>query len=528
VRKRTANNGRLAAQAGLRPVAACLAIGLSGASPARAAVAQGAAEPLMFLSGFVLTTLFLLAYYAVRLHRQSARLSDANAQMTRQMLTDPLTGVENRIHLEKRLAQEFAEGRGGRIGVCHVELEQFKSVIRTLGHKAGDEALRTVADLLRDVFGAEGFIARVGGDEFIVILPNPSGVAELERLASEVVDHLNSPIWIGAHQRRIGGVVGIALGDESVTSPERLLMNADLALFDARKAGGGNYRMFAASVRNAFESREQVLNEIHVGLREGAFIPYFQPQIDASTGEHLGFEALARWRHPERGVLTPAHFLEIAVESGLIEQIGASILRKSLQAMARWRQMGFDAPQLGLNFSAVELRDPNFLDKLQWDLELVDIGPGQISIEILESVLIDDDEDPAARNVAALAAAGYRIDLDDFGTGHASISNLKKIKVDRLKIDRSFVAGIDSDPGQRKLADSILYIANTLDLDVIAEGVETEGEMRTLIEMGCVSQQGYLHGRPMSEEDCMTWMAESTVRQRSIALSSGAQPRRSA
>jgi EAL domain-containing protein (putative c-di-GMP-specific phosphodiesterase class I) len=285
--------------------------------------------------------------------------------------------------------------------------------------------------------------------------------------------------------------------------------------------------MFTDNTRTAFESREKVLNEIHVGLLEDAFIPYFQPQIDAATGRHIGFEALARWRHPERGVLAPAHFLDVAVESGLIDQIGASILRKSLQAMARWRQAGFDAPRLGLNFSAAELRDPEFLDKLQWDLELVDLSPGQISIEILESVLIDDDDDPAARNVAALGAAGYRVDLDDFGTGHASISILQKIKVDRLKIDRSFVQNIDTNPEQRKLTDTILYIAATLGLDTIAEGVETPGEMGTLIEMGCASQQGYLHGRPMSEDDCMSWMAENEARQRAVTLA-GAQPRRSA
>ncbi len=482
-----------------------------------------------FWSGLAATTLGLLALYAFRLARQVRLFAASNAELKRRLLADPLTGVENRTHLEKRLEQQFSapDDARGLLGVCHVELEQFKSVTRTLGHKAGDDALRIVAGRLCGVFGPESFIARVGGDEFIVVVSHLRSAAELERLAGKVVEQLGAPVWLGAHQRSLGAAVGVAVRDESVASPERLLMNADLALFDAQRARKDRFRLYSDSARTDFETREHVLNEIHAALREDAFIPFFQPQIDAVTGRHIGFEALARWRHPTRGVLAPAHFLSVAVESGLIEQIGAMILRKSLQALSRWKRAGFDPPRLGLNFSAEELRDPGFLDKLQWDLELLDVSPDQISIEILESVLIDQDDDPAVRNVTALAQAGYCIDLDDFGTGHAAISNLQKFKVDRLKIDRSFVREIDTDPSQRKLADAILYMANTLGLETIAEGVETRGEMQSLIEMGCVNQQGYLHGAPMSEDDCLVWMAECEVRQNAVARAAGA-PRRSA
>jgi diguanylate cyclase (GGDEF)-like protein len=505
--------------------------GLTAGAPGQAFAAEAGAlaQTSEFWLGLFAAMTLMLAAYAVRAHQRLAALAESNVSFSKSMLVDPLTGVENRIHLQKKLADLFdADAGERRIGVCHLELEQLKAVTCAHGHGASDDALRMVAGLLRDTFGADCFIARIGGDEFIVVVEDVKDTEELVRLSGEVVDQLNSPIWIGAHQRRLGGLVGIALREETVVSPERLLMNADLALFEARKAGLGACRVFTDSARVAFESREQVLNEIHAALREDAFVPCFQPQIDAATGRHVGFEALARWRHPERGVLTPAYFLGVAEESGLIEQIGAAVLRKSLQALSRWRQAGFDTPKLGLNFSAAELRDPGFLDKLQWDLELVDLDPGQISIEVLESVLIDDEDDPAARNVAALGAAGYRIDLDDFGTGHASISNLGKIKVDRLKIDRSFVSNIDTDPERRKLADSILYIASMLGLETIAEGVETEGEMRTLIEMGCVNQQGYLHGRPMTEEECMVWMAENQARQRAVALSAAPDSRRSA
>jgi EAL domain-containing protein (putative c-di-GMP-specific phosphodiesterase class I) len=213
-----------------------------------------------------------------------------------------------------------------------------------------------------------------------------------------------------------------------------------------------------------------------------------------------------RWRHPERGLLTPFHFLDVAEETGLIEEISEMVTRRALSALAIWRSMGLPAERISLNISAKELRDSSFVDKLSWDVDASGLQPCNVGIEILESVLIDDDNDPVIRNVAALSSAGFSVELDDFGTGHASIGNLKKFKVNKIKIDRSFVTDIDTLPDQQKITRAMINLAHSLDVEALVEGVETEGELRRLRAMGCDAVQGYLIGRPMAEADALAWL----------------------
>ncbi|MGG7565573.1 putative bifunctional diguanylate cyclase/phosphodiesterase [Rhodovulum sp. DZ06] len=481
------------------------------------AEAELARENLRFVAlgwvGLIIAALAGTGFGLVRpMARERAERGETIRELERRMLHgarhDPLTGLPNRKYLAEHGARMLAAaGRGGRVAAAlHVNLDKFKAINDTLGMKVGDDVLRRVSLVLRAETRRGDFVARVGADEFVVMISEVVTLEQLVSLAARLIERIGEPTVAAGEEVRATACVGIALAEPEKVSVDRLLMNADLALFDAKAGGRGRYAFFTDNRRAEFETRRRVANELRDAIAREQLEPFFQPQVCARTGRPLGFEALVRWRHPERGLLTPFHFLDVAKETGLIEQIGEIVTRRALSALAVWRSMGLPANRIGLNISAKELRDSAFVDKLAWDVDAAGLEPRNIGVEILESVLIEDDSDPMIRNVAALSAAGFSVELDDFGTGHASIANLKKFRVNKIKIDRSFVTDIDTQPEQQKITRAMINLAHSLDVEALVEGVETHAELRRLRAMGCDAVQGYLVGRPMSEADATAWL----------------------
>lgn len=440
--------------------------------------------------------------------KRGEKLREYERRMMHGALHDPLTGLPNRRYLTEHASRALAAAaRGGRVtAALHLNLDRFKSVNDALGMAIGDKVLRRVATVLRAETRRDDFIARVGADEFVVIVSEVVTLEELVSLATRLLERLAEPMVFEGEELRISGCAGIALAEPDRMGADRLLGNADIALLDAKSSGRNRYAFFTDHRRAEFENRRRIASELREAIAHGQLEPFFQPQVCARTGRALGFEALVRWRHPERGLLTPFHFLDVAQESGLIEQIGEIVTRRALSALAIWRSMGLPAQRIGLNVSAKELRDSAFVDKLAWDVDAAGLEPRNVAVEILESVLIDAEDDPVVRNVAALSSAGFSVELDDFGTGHASIANLKKFRVNKIKIDRSFITDIDTQPEQQKITRAMINLAHSLDVQALVEGVETEAELRRLRAMGCDAVQGYLVGRPMAEAEALAWL----------------------
>ena len=266
-------------------------------------------------------------------------------------------------------------------------------------------------------------------------------------------------------------------------------------------------RYFREDLRHEVERREALFADLVHALDAGEITPFFQPQLDLATGGFCGFEALARWQHPAHGLLQPGDFLDFAEQTDLSERIGELMLTRSLEAVQAWDAAGFDVARVGVNFALAQLGDPRLIEKIKWETERLDVEPERIAIEVLETVLIKSDADMVVRNLKGLASAGFHVELDDFGTGHASIANLRRFMVNRIKIDRSFIAGIEASEEQRTLTASMIAMAHALGIGTLAEGVETEAARAILAELGCGSYQGYLAARPMSLAESLAWLA---------------------
>jgi len=503
--------GRLAVAA-----EAALAAGSMAATRAAGRAERSHADLMRRATAFAILVVGALISIALLLVRpltqayaaRGRRLTEMEARMAHGALHDPLTGLPNRRHLTEHLTGVLAAaGRSGRVAAAlHIDLDRFQSINDSLGIAVGDRVLRRCATIMRAETRRSDFITRVGADEFVIVLSQITNLEELTSLGARLIERLGEPIVLDGDEVRMGASVGIALAEPNKLNTERLLMNAGLALLDAKSGGRNRYAMFTEGRRTEFEKRRRVATELRDALTRDELEPFFQPQVCARTGRPVGFEALVRWRHPERGLLTPFHFLDVAEETGLIEEIGELVTRRALSALAIWRSMGLPAERIGINISAKELRDSGFVDKLSWDVDASGLQPCNVGIEILESVLIDDDNDPVIRNVAALSSAGFSVELDDFGTGHASIGNLKKFRVNKIKIDRSFITDIDTQPDQQKITRAMINLAHSLDVEALVEGVETEAELHRLRAMGCDAVQGYLIGRPMAEADALIWL----------------------
>tara|TARA_R110002020_G_scaffold136630_17_gene304786 strand:+ start:2166 stop:4832 length:2667 start_codon:yes stop_codon:yes gene_type:complete len=439
---------------------------------------------------------------------RNRELEDARAQMERNSLHDSLTGLPNRRFLDERLLN----GHAGKTvtALLHIDLDRFKQINDTLGHAAGDAMLAHAATVLKTSTRAGDFIARIGGDEFVIATTSKTSEEQLSALANRIIVQMRQPVPYESHECRFGVSIGIAIADpDEDNCGKRLLIDADIALYRAKSNGRNRFEFFTASLKAEIIRNKRVADDILNGLERTEFLPYFQPQFDARTLDVVGVEALARWEHPTEGVLTPDVFLKTASELNVVPVIDRSILEQTLWQSTRWKAAGISIPKMSVNVSAGRLYETDLIDSLDG----IAIERGTLSFELLESIFLDDKNDTIVANIARLKALGIEIEIDDFGTGFASIVSLIQVRPDRLKIDRQLISPIVGSDSQRRLVASIIEIGQSLGIKVIAEGVETMEHAVILRDLGCDTLQGYALARPMSSNQLMKFIVNETWRQ---------------
>jgi diguanylate cyclase (GGDEF)-like protein/PAS domain S-box-containing protein len=418
----------------------------------------------------------------------------AAERLTHAATHDGLTELPNRAALVERLDELLGRAGVGQVSVLFIDLDNFKLVNDSLGHGVGDELLRRIAGRLRHVMRDTDCLARFGGDEFVVFVDggvDPAIVAE--RLRRAVL----APVVIDEHELVVTASIGFAVNSSSDLTADELLRDADAAMYRAKAAGRDRIEAFTEETRAASVAALQTSGELRRGLERGEVVPYFQPIVDLDGGHVIGFEVLARWLHPERGLLVPAQFLPMAEDSGLIVDLGSRILRDALAQLAHWRAVGlrFASCSLSVNIATQQLIDGRFLDIVHDALGETGIDADSLWLEITETALMADSN-AAGRALRDLRGLGLHLSVDDFGTGYSSLTYLKRFPVEAIKIDRSFVTGLGLEADDTSIVEAVVRLGHSLGLSVVAEGVETPLQLNRLRELGCDKGQGYLFGRP--------------------------------
>lgn len=432
---------------------------------------------------------------------RSAELEAATARNEHTALHDSLTGLPNRRHLDTMLDSYAATGStpGSGAALLHLDLDRFKQINGTLGHAIGDAVLIHTAKELTSTVRSSDFVARVGGDEFVVVCRRDISTDQLKQLADRIIHRLRQPIPYKDHQCRIGVSIGIAVDADGPIDGPRLMVNADIALYRAKSRGRNRYEFFTQDLQSEIIRTKRVADEILAGLERNEFVPHYQLQFDAKTLEVAGVEALARWNHPADGLQTPAGFLKIAEELNVVSIIDRLVLEQTLRDFDRWQRAGLLVPRASVNVSARRLQDEELINSLT----SLSIKPGTVSFELLESIFLDDNDELMIWNVNQIKELGIDIEIDDFGTGHASIVSLLKLQPRRLKIARQLIGPIARSAQQREVVRSIVQIGRSLGVEVIAEGVETMQQAKVLKNLGCDILQGYALSRPMTAHGIM-------------------------
>jgi diguanylate cyclase (GGDEF)-like protein/PAS domain S-box-containing protein len=413
-------------------------------------------------------------------------------------LHDYLTGLPNRRFLESQIDAWRAAPELNRqgIAVLHIDLDRFKQINDMLGHSAGDAMLKHAARTLQENIRTSDFAARIGGDEFVLLVGFDGSPAPLADVANRIIEAMRQPISFNGHECRFGASIGIAHSTDRLADPRQLLQNADIALYNAKNLGRNRFEFYKPSSRSTLVDAHRLSDELLRGLERDEIVPFYQLQFDARTREITGAECLARWLHPVHGILGPDRFLAVAEDCGVLAQVDRIILEKSLADVNRWNALGLSLPKISVNVSARRLNDPD----LAGGLSKLDIRPGTVSFEVLESVFLDRQDEVVRTNLETLRRLSIGIEIDDFGTGHASIVGLLNLKPGTLKIDRQLIEHLPESQEQRVLVMSIIQIARSLKIKVVAEGVETEEHARILKRLGCDVLQGYGLARPTNFE----------------------------
>ncbi|MGO9805091.1 MAG: EAL domain-containing protein [Steroidobacteraceae bacterium] len=434
--------------------------------------------------------------------RDISERKEAERRIRRMARQDALTGLPNR--------RVFVEAVGGavthasrdraRFAVLFLDLDHFKDVNDTLGHPAGDELLRGVAARLRGAVRDTDLVARFGGDEFAVLMPDVPEDAGAAALAAKVIAALEPPFSIQGNDIRITTSVGIAVGTQSQASVEAILAHADVALYRAKAEGRGAYRFFDESMDARIRARVTLVAQLRSAIESGELFVVYQPQVELVTGRITGVEALARWRHPERGILAPGEFIAQAESSGLIVPLGRVVLRQACRQARAWIDAGLLPGNIAVNLSAAELRAPLDLEQsIRATLRDSGLDPRRLELELTETVLMGTGNGPP-RLLAELRALGIRLAIDDFGTGYSSLDYLRRFPVDRVKIARNFVEQLER-AGDAAVVKATIGLARELGMAVTAEGIETERQLDLLAAWGCAEGQGYYFARPMTAEE---------------------------
>ena len=407
---------------------------------------------------------------------------------------DLLTGLPNRACFEEALAAQLAAGNA--VGVLMLDLDGFKEVNDSWGHGTGDAVLQTLAIRLPAWLGEDAVFARFGGDEFAVMLPDVGDPQTLAASATTLLDAFGAPLRVGSHTFHLGVSIGGAVGPTQGASAEELIGNADLAMFRAKQEGKRRYRPFQPAMRMVLLSRLAMRAELHGAARDGEFVLHYQPQVALDTGRIVGAEALLRWQHPQRGLLLPGAFLSHLEDHPLALEVGHWIVEAACRQAAAWRDAGHPFMRMGVNLFAAQVRSRTLASDVADALRRHRLPPGMLELEITETIVLSVDEADLDQ-FHGLHRQGVGIAFDDFGTGYASLSSLKRFPLTRLKIDRGFVRDLMTERHDAAVVRAIVQIGNDIGLDVIAEGIETRDQEARLLEMGCQHGQGYLYGKAL-------------------------------
>jgi diguanylate cyclase (GGDEF)-like protein/PAS domain S-box-containing protein len=429
----------------------------------------------------------------VATHEDITEQRQAEVKIEHMAHHDSLTDLANRVLLNERLEQALGRFQGEQmLAVHHLDLDQFKAVNDTFGHPAGDKLLKIVAERLRGLVRETDTIARMGGDEFVIVQAPIADPAEATSLAQQIIEWMSEPYDIDGHQAVVGASIGIAVSPGDGQTPDKLLRNADLALYRAKGDGRGTFRFFEPAMDEQMQTRRIMEQDLRKALPAGEFELYYQPVVNLESSEISGFEALLRWNHPERGQVSPATFIPLAEEIGFIVPLGEWVIRQACATAAQWPEH----LHVAVNISAAQFRGSSLMPVIVNALATSGLHPTRLEIEITETVLLHDREATLAV-LHQLRALGVRIAMDDFGTGYSSLTYLQCFPFDKIKIDRSFVKDITENTGSLYIVRAVAALANGMGMAATAEGVETTEQLATIAAEGCTEMQGYLFSKPL-------------------------------
>ena len=455
----------------------------------------------------VLIIALLTSIFDARLDASTAALANsltlANEELTKLALHDTLTGLPNRILLADRISQAMAKvaEQGGCFSLMFIDLDGFKPVNDAFGHHLGDRLLREVALRLRDQLRSQDTLARIGGDEFVLLvrLGEPD---DAPQVAARQVSLLSKSFRVDEHDLQISASVGIALYPGNGQTAEELLMNADAAMYHAKGAGKNGYSFFDVSMNTNARKQLQLLQDLRQALEHNQFSLHYQPKFDAVSGQPVGAEALLRWEHPQQGLLLPEHFIELAEKTGLIIPIGEWVLNEACRQMRAWFDEGYSHWRISVNLSALQFCYSGLVDSVVSVLERHRLPANSLTLEITETTAMSD-ADASMTVLQRLSQMGVDLSIDDFGTGYSSLMYLKRLPANELKIDRGFVRDLEHDSDDAAIVSAIVALGQALGLRIVAEGVETDTQQSFLTTLGCDALQGFLLGQPLPAEQFM-------------------------
>jgi diguanylate cyclase (GGDEF)-like protein len=454
----------------------------------------------------VLSTTRVLSVFdarmATRTMRMAASLQKVNAELKHMVLHDPLTLLPNRLLLEDRIGQAIGACRraGGRCAVLFVDLDRFKSVNDSLGHFVGDELLRAVAERMRVAMRGEDTVSRLGGDEFVVLLRQIERDEDAAIVARKILETLGVPFPINGQELSVTASIGAAIFPDHGASAQMLITNADAAMYHVKKSGRNAVQVFNAAMSTFFPDRLALENDLRHALERRELELHYQPKVGVSSGSVIGMEALVRWRHPQRGLISPVEFIPLAEETALIIPLGQWVLREACRQNKAWQDQGLRPLRIAVNISGAQLRHDGFVDQVALALRETGLEPRYLEIEITESVVMQNASTSVAM-LDRLSQMGVHLAVDDFGTGYSSLSYLKRFPLNTLKIDCSFVRDLLTDRNGAVIVEAIIALAHSLKLEVVAEGVEEQAQLQFLQALGSDQYQGFLHSRPLTAVD---------------------------
>lgn len=418
-------------------------------------------------------------------------------QLTHAARHDELTGLANRSYFQQVLEQRLTGSRPGLVGLLFIDLDHFKVVNDSLGHARGDELLRQVAKRLEGAVREGDLLARFGGDEFVVVLDGRGGPVDAATAAERLRAAVHPAVTVDGHEFFVTVSIGWSTNHDAGMSPDEMLRDADAAMYRAKSRGRDCVEAFQVGSHKSGMQALRTVGELRRGVERDEIVPYFQPIVELQSGRIVGFEVVARWLHPDRGLLPPSEFLPFAEESGLLVSLGASMMRNSLSQMARWRAAGhsFANGSVAVNVGSRQLVDSSFLPTVVEILDETGVDPDSVWFEITESALLADAR-AATSTLREIRGLGIHLSVDDFGTGYSSLTYLKRFPVEAIKIDRSFVSGLGIEDEDSTIVEAVIQLGRALGLTVVAEGVESPLQLQRLRDLDCDRGQGYLFGRP--------------------------------